>query len=150
MFPSSDLLHSNNITDLRLGRNHVALRDQQILFLCKSTILLSDSESCTEEVVISPRVLRLLDESLAIAPILSHLDPALQVYLDLEKVFKLVTRGAGRLFEHSSALADDNALVRLSRAVNNRIDIEDVRILSAQTSAPHRQLFRAELRPLTA
>ena len=48
----------------------------------------------------------------------------------MEKVFKLVTRGAGRLFEHSSALADDNALVRLSLAVNNRIDIEDILILT--------------------
>ena len=67
-----------------------------------------------------------IEQLLVIAPILAHLDPALQVDLDTQQFFNIHAGCRGNLFQHLAAFADNHTLMALALAVDVHIDVNEV------------------------
>ena len=65
------------------------------------------------------------EETLAIAPILLHLHPALEIHLSAEQLFQLGAGTRGDLFEHRTLFADDHTLMAVTFAIDIGIDIQN-------------------------
>lgn len=64
-----------------------------------------------------------MDQSLSVAPVLLHLDPALQMNADIKEPLHILAGIGGNFFEHRAFLADHNALVAFTLAVNGGFHI---------------------------
>ena len=71
-----------------------------------------------------------MDKSLAVSPAFLNLYPASEIDSALEKLFHIFPCTGGNLFEHRSALADDNSLVALALTVNYGFNVKNVAVFA--------------------
>lgn len=72
----------------------------------------------------------IMNKTLSVAPAFLDLDPTSQVDVTLEKLFHVLSRSCGNALEHCSVLADYYSLMAVLFAINNRLDIHDVGVLT--------------------